>query len=101
MEVAQNISIVTTLLIIVLSIILVFKGTKIVPLSEVFVVERFGKFTKMLNAGSNFLIPFLERVAHKLSILERQLPEFTISVITADNVEVKTLIARSIQPQLA
>ena len=64
MEVAQNISIDTTLLIIILSIILVFKGIKSGPQSEVIVVERFGKFTKKLNAGSNFLIPFLERVAH-------------------------------------
>jgi regulator of protease activity HflC (stomatin/prohibitin superfamily) len=89
MEVGLNISIVTTVLIVILSIILVFKGIKIVPQSEVFVVERFGKFTKKLNAGLNFIIPFLDRVAHKLSILERQLPEFTISVITKDNVEVK------------
>ena len=88
MEVGLNISIVTTVLIVILSIILVFKGIKIVPQSEVFVVERFGKFTKKLNAGLNFIIPFLDRVAHKLSILERQLPEFTISVITKDNVEV-------------
>ena len=35
------------------------------------------------------LIPFLDRVAHKISILERQLPEFSISVITRDNVEVQ------------
>ena len=35
------------------------------------------------------MIPFLDVVAHKLSILERQLPEFRISVITKDNVEVQ------------
>jgi len=33
-------------------------------------------------------VPFLDKVAHKVSILERQLPEFQISVITKDNVEV-------------
>ena len=33
-------------------------------------------------------MPYLDKVAHKVSILERQLKEFTISVITSDNVEV-------------
>ena len=33
-------------------------------------------------------MPFLDVVRHKISILERQLPEFRISVITKDNVEV-------------
>lgn len=59
------------------------------PQSEVFVIERFGKYTRTLPAGLSVLIPFLDRVAHKISILERQLPEFSISVITRDNVEVQ------------
>ena len=34
------------------------------------------------------IVPYLDKVAHKVSILERQLNEFAISVITSDNVEV-------------
>ena len=82
-------STIISLLIVILAIILVFKGIKVVPQSNVFVVERFGKFTKPLNAGLNFIVPFLDRIAHRISILERQLPEFSISVITRDNVEVQ------------
>ena len=82
-------STIISLLIVILAIILVFKGIKVVPQSNVFVVERFGKFTKPLNAGLNFIVPFLDRIAHRISILERQLPEFSISVITRDNVEVR------------
>jgi regulator of protease activity HflC (stomatin/prohibitin superfamily) len=67
----------------------VWKGINVVPQSEEYVVERFGKYTRTLNAGLNFIVPFLDRVAHKVSILERQLPEFVISVITKDNVEVQ------------
>lgn len=67
----------------------VFGGIKIVPQSEVFVVERFGKFLKTLPAGLNLIVPFLDRVAHRRSILERQLDDFDISVITSDNVEVR------------
>ncbi|WP_438997161.1 SPFH domain-containing protein [Candidatus Puniceispirillum sp.] len=59
------------------------------PQSQVFVIERFGKYTKTLTAGLSIIVPYLDRVGYKVSILERQLPEFTISVITRDNVEVR------------
>ena len=72
----------------ILLIALLFLSIKIVPQSKVFVIERFGKYTKTLNAGLSTIIPFLDRVAHKVDILERQLPKFEISVITKDNVEV-------------
>ena len=76
-------------LVVLLGLIIVWKGVKVVPQSEVFVVERFGRYTKTLGAGLNLLVPFLDDVAHRVSVLERQLPEFTISVITRDNVEVQ------------
>ena len=80
---------VITLLIFLLAIVTIYKGIKVVPQSKVFIVERFGKFTRTLAPGLNFIVPFLDSVAHKISILERQLPEFRISVITKDNVEVQ------------
>ena len=73
---------------IILAIILILTGVKIVPQSEVFIIERFGKYTKTLPAGLSLIVPFLERVSHKISVLERQLPKFELSVITKDNVEV-------------
>ena len=76
-----------------LAVILIFlvlrMGIKVVPQSEVFVIERFGKYARTLNAGLSIIIPFLDRVAHRVSILERQLDEQRISVITKDNVEVR------------
>lgn len=86
---AIGLTTVITLLIFLLAIVSIYKGIKVVPQSKVFVVERFGKFTRTLAAGLNFIVPFLDSVAHKISILERQLPEFRISVITKDNVEVQ------------
>jgi regulator of protease activity HflC (stomatin/prohibitin superfamily) len=61
----------------------------VVPQSKVFVVERFGKFSKTLPAGINIIVPIIDQVRHRISILERQLPAFDISVITKDNVEVE------------
>ena len=84
-----GLSTIITSLIVLFAILVIFKGIKVVPQSKVYVIERFGKYTQTLSAGLNFIIPFLDTVAHKTSILERQLPEFEISVITRDNVEVK------------
>jgi len=70
-------------------IICIFLGVRIVPQSEKHVVERFGRLRAVLGPGINFVVPFLDRVAHKISILERQLPTAQQDAITTDNVLVK------------
>lgn len=70
-------------------ILCIFLGVRIVPQSEKFVVERFGRLRAVLGPGINFIVPFLDRVPHKISILERQLPNASQDAITADNVLVK------------
>ena len=70
-------------------IICVSKGVKIVSQSDKHVVERFGRLRTVLGPGINFIVPFLDRVAHKISILERQLPNASQDAITADNVLVQ------------
>ena len=81
-------STIVTLAFAVFFIVLVWSAIKVVPQSKVFVVERFGKFSKTLPAGINIIVPIIDQVRHRISILERQLPAFDISVITKDNVEV-------------
>lgn len=73
----------------VLLILIVVKGVKIVPQSEKYVVERFGRLSAVLGPGINFIIPFIDHVAHRISILERQLPAMSQDAITADNVLVQ------------
>lgn len=70
-------------------IICIYLGVRIVPQSQKYVVERFGRLRVVLGPGINFIVPFLDRVAHKISVLERQLPNATQDAITADNVLVK------------
>ena len=70
-------------------IICILVGVRIVPQSEKYVVERFGRLRAVLGPGINFIIPFLDRVAHKISILERQLPVMGQDAITSDNVLVQ------------
>ena len=83
-------------------ILCIFLGVKIVPQSEKFVVERFGRLRAVLGPGINFIVPFLDRVAHKISILERQLPNASQDAITADNVLVRvetSVFYRIIEPE--
>ena len=70
-------------------IICILAGVRIVPQSEKFVVERFGRLRAVLGPGINFIVPFLDRVAHKISVLERQLPVMSQDAITSDNVLVQ------------
>jgi regulator of protease activity HflC (stomatin/prohibitin superfamily) len=70
-------------------IICIMLGVRIVPQSEKFVVERFGRLRVVLGPGINFIIPFLDRVAHRVTVLERQLPTAHQDAITTDNVLVK------------
>jgi|ETNmetMinimDraft_12_1059888.scaffolds.fasta_scaffold74403_1 regulator of protease activity HflC (stomatin/prohibitin superfamily) len=78
-----------SILFLLLAILTVYKGVQVVPQRQVFLVERFGKYQRTLQAGLNLVIPFLDKVAFKEDILERQLDQQIISVITQDNVEIK------------
>ncbi|MDS0925222.1 SPFH domain-containing protein [Rhodobacter capsulatus] len=83
-------------------ILSIFLGVRIVPQSEKHVVERFGRLRAVLGPGINFIVPFLDRVAHKVSVLERQLPTTRQDAITADNVLVQvdtSVFYRVIEPE--
>ena len=72
-----------------LIILAVLRSIRIVPQSMKYVVERLGRLQAVLGPGINFTVPFLDRVAHKVSILERQLPLAHQDAITTDNVLLK------------
>jgi len=83
-------------------ILCVYLGVRIVPQSEKYVVERFGRLKSVLGPGINFIVPFLDKVAHKVSILERQLPNASQDAITADNVLVQidtSVFYRILEPE--
>ena len=90
------------LLLAVFIIVCVMVGVRIVPQSEKYVVERLGRLRAVLGPGINFIVPFLDRVRHKVSILERQLPSMTQDAITSDNVLVQvetSVFYRIIEPE--
>ncbi|PIR38126.1 MAG: paraslipin [Alphaproteobacteria bacterium CG11_big_fil_rev_8_21_14_0_20_39_49] len=66
--------------------LLVWKGVKVVPQQQAWVIENLGRFDKILEPGLNFLIPFLQRVAYKHSLKEDVIDIPQQSAITRDNV---------------
>ena len=82
----------------------VSRAVLIVPQSEKYVIERFGRLRAVLGPGINFIMPFIDRVARKVSVLERQLPSERQDAITADNVQVQvetSVFYRIIEPEKA
>lgn len=93
---------IATLLLAAFIIICIYKGVRIVSQAEKHVVERFGRLRTVLGPGINFIVPFLDRVAHQISILERQLPTHSQDAITSDNVLVQvetSVFYRIIEPE--
>ena len=75
------------LLILLAVIIFGFKSFTVVPQQEAYVVERLGRFHKVLNPGLNILIPFIDRIAYKHTLKEIPLDVPSQVCITLDNTQ--------------
>lgn len=76
--------------IIIIGIILLFLFTsvKIVRQSEVYIIERLGKFHKVADAGLTIIIPFIDHVRSIVSLKQQTLDIAPQEVITKDNVTI-------------
>ena len=72
----------------VIVVIVAYKTIKIVRQSEVFIIERLGKFHKVAEAGLTIIVPFLDRVRSVVSLKQQTMDIPPQSVITCDNVTV-------------
>ena len=77
------------LILLVLIIVLAFKSIKVVRQSEVYIIERLGKFHKVANAGLTIIIPFVDKVRSVVSLKEQTLDIPPQGVITEDNVTIQ------------
>jgi regulator of protease activity HflC (stomatin/prohibitin superfamily) len=69
-------------------IFIIAKTAVVVPQQNGYVIERLGKFSRVLNAGFHILIPFMERIAYRHTLKEQAIDIPEQVCITNDNVQV-------------
>lgn len=82
-------STIVLLVIVALAILTVIRAIAIVPQQHAWVVERLGKFDRVLSPGAGFVIPFIERVSYKHSLKEIPLDVPSQVCITRDNTQLQ------------
>ena len=70
----------------VLIVVALKSSIKFVPQNRAYIISRFGKYTRTLEAGLNFIIPFIDSVAADRSLKEQAVDVPEQSAITKDNI---------------
>jgi len=69
----------------IMALVLAFSAIKVVPQGYEYTVERFGRYTGTLSPGISFIIPFVDRIGRRMSMMETVLDVPRQEVITKDN----------------
>ena len=77
------------LAVLILAVVIGFLGVKSVPQGFRWTVERFGRYTRSLQPGLNFIVPVVDRIGHKINVMERVVDIPAQDVITRDNAQVQ------------
>jgi regulator of protease activity HflC (stomatin/prohibitin superfamily) len=84
----MDMSLYVSLAVTILAVVILLKTAVIVPQQSAYVVEKLGKFSRKLDAGFHFLVPFLDKVAYKHTLKEQAIDIAEQVCITRDNVQV-------------
>lgn len=73
------------LALVVLAVVFIRSGIIVVPQGMEFTLEYFGRYTRTLEPGLHFILPFVERVGARINVMEQVLDIPSQQVITRDN----------------
>lgn len=77
------------IILLVIIIILAIASIKVVNQSEVYIIERLGKFQKAADAGLTIIVPFIDKVSSVVLLKEQTMDIPPQGVITKDNVTIR------------
>ncbi|MBO5907227.1 MAG: SPFH/Band 7/PHB domain protein [Clostridia bacterium] len=80
---------VVVLILLAVIVAILASNIKIVPQATAQVIERLGSYSKTWHTGVHFKIPFIERVAMKITLMEQVVDFQPQAVITKDNVRMQ------------
>lgn len=70
---------------VILVIITVIAGVRTIPQGYAYTVERFGRYARTLGPGLGLIVPYIERVGHRMNMMEQVLDIPGQEAITRDN----------------
>ena len=81
-------SLAVAIVLVVIAFAIVSRGIRIVPQQHAWVVERFGRYHRVLEPGLNLIIPIFDRVSYKFDLREVPINVAEQSCITKDNTQI-------------
>ncbi len=85
-------------------VLCVFKGIKIVPQQQAWILERLGRFHRTMQPGLNFIVPFVDKISYRHSLKEDAIDVRAQTAISQDNVTLMldgVIYVRIIDPKQA
>ena len=87
-----------------IALLTLWKGIKIVPQQQAWIVEKFGRYDRTLQPGLSILVPFYESIAYKHILKEDAISVMEQTAVTKDNVTLRidgVLYVRIVDPVAA